>query len=118
MADDLPSFQRLRGGIVGRVRVGERTSDEVGNLDIDIEILIGRNSITGSWVGDDGRNHVATRRDVPHYWTQMLINSRLITSSRLPMPLQEPPVICLPSVNCLPEQKLMKLALSLVPLVN
>jgi hypothetical protein len=34
------------------------------------------------------------------------------------MPLQEPPVTCRPLVNCLPEQKLMKLALSLVLLVN
>ena len=34
------------------------------------------------------------------------------------MPLQDPPAICLPLVNVLPEQKLMKLALSLVLLVD
>jgi hypothetical protein len=67
MADNLPSFQCLRGGVIGRVWVGERTGNEVSNLEVDIEILIGRNSIAGSWAGNNRRNHVATRRDVSHH---------------------------------------------------
>jgi len=67
MSDDFATAQRLRGGIIGRVGIGEGTSNEICNLYVDGEILVGRNGIAGAGIDDDCGDHVLTGRDVTHH---------------------------------------------------
>ena len=67
VSDDFPTVQRLRGGIIGRVGIGEGTSNEIRNLYVDGEILVGCNGIAGTGIGDDCGDHVLTGRDVTHH---------------------------------------------------
>jgi hypothetical protein len=66
VANDFASIERLRGGIVGSVGVGESSGLEVGNLHGKLDRSVGLDVVVVLRVRKDSRDHVARRRDVAH----------------------------------------------------
>lgn len=65
--DDGAARAELLGGrVVGAVGVGEGTQVHVGDLDGDVEVLIGRGLLAGDGAGDDSRDHLGLRGHVTH----------------------------------------------------
>lgn len=66
VANNVPTLKGLGSGVICRVRVGERASCEVVDLDGDVESLISLNVVAVSGVLERCSNHVAGARDLSH----------------------------------------------------
>lgn len=75
----LITIQRLWGGIVGLLGIGEGTSLEVVNLDLNIEVSEGFNVVVVLWEDHDGRHHAVGWWDVSHHDTIAAASSVLLT---------------------------------------
>lgn len=56
----------LRSRVVGAVGVGEGASSQVGNLDLDTEVLVGGDVVTVLGVNKDGGNRLGLGRNLSH----------------------------------------------------
>lgn len=69
VSDDVAAAELLGRGVVRAVRVGEGAQLHVGDLDGDVEVLVGRGLLAGDGAGDDGRDHVGRGGHVTHHDT-------------------------------------------------
>jgi len=67
VANDVASLKRLRGSVVGVVRVGERTGLQVGDLHGEVNLLVFLDALfVVLGAGEDRRNHVTNGRNISH----------------------------------------------------
>ena len=116
VTDDLARpIEVLWRRIVGAGGIGERTELHVGNIDLDVEGLERREVVTVLGVENDSRDHPVDCGNLAHCCAG--VSKELADVFRewmdIRIPLQEPSRFCRPLVTVWPEQKLMKLALSL-----
>jgi hypothetical protein len=66
VAHNVAALELLGCGVVREGCVGERTGNEIGDLDVDCEVCVGVEVLTGAWVGDNTGDHVCAGGDVAH----------------------------------------------------
>jgi len=67
VANDVASLKRLRGSVVGVVRVGERTGLQVGDLHGEVNLLVFLDALfVVLGAGEDRRDHVTNGRNISH----------------------------------------------------
>ena len=66
VANDDPVLQRLRSSVVGNIRVGERSSCDICDLELNVEGLIGWQILAWLRVQDDGGDHVGLCGEITH----------------------------------------------------
>jgi hypothetical protein len=67
MSNDLTPLERLRGSVVGVVRVGERSGLQVVDLHREVDLLVCLDVVcVVLGVGEDRRDHVTDTRDISH----------------------------------------------------
>lgn len=67
VADDIAAVAELLGcRVVCAVRVGEGAELHVGDLDLDVEVLVGRRLLARDGARDDGRHHVRLGGHLAH----------------------------------------------------
>jgi hypothetical protein len=66
MANDVASLERLRGGVVGVVRVRERSSLQVVDLHREVDLLVLVLVVVVLGISEDRRDHVADTRNISH----------------------------------------------------
>jgi hypothetical protein len=67
VANNVATISKLLGSrVVGVVGVGEGSQVHVGDLDVDIEVLVRLRLFAGHGVYDDGRWHLGLRWDLTH----------------------------------------------------
>jgi len=67
VANDVASLKRLRGSVVGVVRVGERTGLQVGDLYGEVNLLVFLDALfVVLGAGEDRRDHVTNGRNISH----------------------------------------------------
>jgi hypothetical protein len=66
VTNDIAALKLLRCRVVRVIRVGERSSDEVEDSDVNVEIGVGRKVLAGGRAQDDCGNHVLGRWDISH----------------------------------------------------
>lgn len=70
VSNDIATRAELLGcGVVRAVGVGEGTQLHVGDLDRDIEVLVGGRLLTSDGAGDDSRDHVGRGGHFAHHDT-------------------------------------------------
>ena len=58
MANDLAALKFLRSSVVGSERIGEGSSNQVRKLDLNVELLVGSDILSGAGEENDCRDHV------------------------------------------------------------
>jgi hypothetical protein len=66
MTNDVAALQVLWCGVVSGLSIGERASNQVGDLYLNVESLVGSNVFVVSREEDNRRDHVVVRRDLAH----------------------------------------------------
>ena len=67
----------LRRTVVSNVWVGEHPSVQIGDLQLDLEILVRCEVIPRCWVGQDSGDHVGRGRDVTHCYLDLARECKL-----------------------------------------
>ena len=69
--DSAGAIEVLRSRVIGAGRVGERTQNHVGNIDLDSECLLGGKNVIVLREQNDGRYHIVCRGDLAHGWFKL-----------------------------------------------
>jgi hypothetical protein len=71
MADDFTPLESLWSSVVGVVRIGERSSLQVGDLHREVNLLVRGLVVVVHGISEDCRYHLADSRDISHDYVEI-----------------------------------------------